>query len=721
MIIKGKKLIIILIAAAVVLSAFAAAFFSRSAETARADGFTDELQQASSADDDFVGNDVTRSFIPSAGFNENLVTAEYPSVKSGDSRFVDYVPKEYLEYNSPDEYVGMQGSCTDGMYYFTAFLVKAHKTGEVLDVKLVCTRETVDDDGKPVFVKVSLYGGLGEYLYHANGMTYNSVTDEIVITCCSVGTEQYVCIVPAADLRKNISSPHFRMQTVSCRANSITYNETLNKYVVALCGTSTQFALLDSFFQVEKTFGTKTPFVDDTWKIQGICSDDRYIYLVQYHSFDTCDEYNKNHPGNEISTYGINKLRIFDWNGSCLKTVHFEFGKTLGSWVYEAESVLLNNDRLMVCFSCVNSEKNRAFKYIDLADFACHIQFCPDEDVASYIGFTGSGNPGGLFIRGISTPLYMNRFVNPDKSFSGWTAYRVEEDKWLYCSAKDPRKAAWYKEGEQPGGYIKYVYAEGQTVSKTGTGGSHVLMCAQWEDTDCYYVSYDPNGGIGTMKTQNVVFGKAAELTANTFEKTDRAFLGWNAYSPELNKWHYITSNGIKDGWFVEGLQPTGYIKWLYQDAQEISDLVYAGSHVVMCAVWDEFYIQYNSNGTATKPSGIKEQHTAEYKTGRINPVEGYNPLLVAGSDYAEGYYLYRKEMNKWRYINNETAEGGWYVEGRQPDGYEKYWVKLKYDPESFAYPYGVFRLGATVPTGEHLVLYAKWHSGSGTAASGGQ
>ena len=710
---KGKRVIILLlIATAAAVCAAAVLHGARSAVT---DDFTDDIQAVcADGDDDFVGNDVTRSFLPAAAFNENLFNAEYPSVKSGSSRFVDYVPKEYLEYDSPDEYVGMQGSCTDGMYYFTAFIVKQHKTGTVLDVKLICTRETEGEDGSAVYEKVSVYGGLADLLYHANGMTYNSVTDEIVITCCSAGTEQYMCIVPAADLRKNIKSPHFRMQTVSCRANSITYSESLNKYVVALCGTSTQFALLDSSFQVEKTFGTKTPLVDDTWKIQGICSDDRYIYLVQYQSFDTYKTYNKNHPGDEISYYGLNKLRIFDRNGNCLKTVHFEFGKTLGSWVYEAESVIVNNDRLMVCFSCANSEKNRSFKYIDLADFAYHVRFLPDENIKAYTADAEDEYANGLFIKGVSTPLYMNTLVNPGRTFTGWTAYRVETGEWLYCSAKNPRKAAWYKEGKQPKGYIKYVYSEGQSISNTGTGGGHVLMCGHWADTDSYYISYESNGGVGIMKTQKVVYGKAAKLSANTFEKTNRAFLGWNAYSPELNKWHYIDKDGVKDGWFVEGLQPTGFVKWLYQDAQQISDIVYAGSHVVMSAVWDEFYIQYNSNGTPTKPSGIKERHTAEYKAGKVNPVEGYNPQLVADNAYVEGYFLYRKEMNKWRFVNNETGEGGWYAAGRQPEGYELLCVKLKYDPESFAYPYGVLRLGATVPVGEHLVLYAKWHSDDG-------
>ena len=319
-----------------------------------------------------------------------------------------------------------------------------------------------------------------------------------------------------------------------------------------------------------------------------------------------------------------------------------------------------------------------------------------------------------MMFYGLTTPLRKARIQKDDKKFKGWTAYRVEQNKWYYRNADDTVRE-WYKEGSQPSGYTKFIYKDKANVSKTGAKGGHVLLCAQWESAKGKYtVSFMKNGGSGSMSDQSITYGTNTALRTNAYTKkkgdTTLSFQFWNAYWPEKNRWYYINESSGEKGWYKEGYEPAGYTKYVYNNSQNVSKTVYAGSHVYMYAVWNEYYIQYNASEVTIEYGRVLDQHTGIYASGAHNTIQRYagtdnkyyfldadRDLHVANRSL-RGYNLYRREINKWMYVNSAGTKN-WYTKGGQPSGYQIY----EREADSDIY------LGATALPGEHLILYAVW------------
>lgn len=67
------------------------------------------------------------------------------------------------------------------------------------------------------------------------------------------------------------------------------------------------------------------------------------------------------------------------------------------------------------------------------------------------------------------------------------------------------------------------TYAVGSSVTPT----SNMTLYAQWQS--CCMVTFDANGGSGTMPTQSISQGSSASLTANAFTRSQYyQFVGWN-------------------------------------------------------------------------------------------------------------------------------------------------------------------------------------------------
>ncbi len=68
------------------------------------------------------------------------------------------------------------------------------------------------------------------------------------------------------------------------------------------------------------------------------------------------------------------------------------------------------------------------------------------------------------------------------------------------------------------------VYAAGSTVNEGLT------LYAQWE-ANAYTVSFNANGGTGSMENQSFTYDAAQALTENAFTRTEYIFLGWSRSS----------------------------------------------------------------------------------------------------------------------------------------------------------------------------------------------
>jgi uncharacterized repeat protein (TIGR02543 family) len=74
-----------------------------------------------------------------------------------------------------------------------------------------------------------------------------------------------------------------------------------------------------------------------------------------------------------------------------------------------------------------------------------------------------------------------------------------------------------------PGGTS--AYTNGQNVSNLVTNGT-VTLYAVWM-VNTYTVTFNPNGGAGSMADQSFAYGTAQNLTNNAFTKTGYTFDGW--------------------------------------------------------------------------------------------------------------------------------------------------------------------------------------------------
>ncbi|MGN0498302.1 MAG: hypothetical protein ACI4F6_04470, partial [Acutalibacteraceae bacterium] len=92
---------------------------------------------------------------------------------------------------------------------------------------------------------------------------------------------------------------------------------------------------------------------------------------------------------------------------------------------------------------------------------------------------------------GVTTAIPTSTFTYAGKNLAGWTVYRTALNQFLYVNGT---KLGWYKEGEQPDGYTKYVYKpNAKFTNLTSVDGDTVVFYAQWSGKT-YTVKYDANG-----------------------------------------------------------------------------------------------------------------------------------------------------------------------------------------------------------------------------------
>lgn len=66
------------------------------------------------------------------------------------------------------------------------------------------------------------------------------------------------------------------------------------------------------------------------------------------------------------------------------------------------------------------------------------------------------------------------------------------------------------------------------TITVEGSNSANVSISVKFSVVQIYTVSFDSNGGEGTMTPQTFTAGQAQTLTANTFTRTGYTFAGWN-------------------------------------------------------------------------------------------------------------------------------------------------------------------------------------------------
>ncbi len=203
------------------------------------------------------------------------------------------------------------------------------------------------------------------------------------------------------------------------------------------------------------------------------------------------------------------------------------------------------------------------------------------------VEYNANGGTGTMddtpIIYGNHTSLRTNQFSNNGLPFKGWYAKRSSDDKWYYTNGSNGR---WYKEGTQPTGYYKFLYSDGHnTYNATSVNGDTVTMYAQWIDIQ-YTVTFNGNGGIGSMQNKTVQYGVPTALPNNSFTRNGCTFDFW--YAKNENGQVYCSKQGGYYGWHLISQREDGYSTKLIFDGSDIHLLenVADGNTVTMYAYW---------------------------------------------------------------------------------------------------------------------------------------
>lgn len=585
--------------------------------------------------------------------------------------------------NCTDIRVYSQGSCSDGEYIYYALIVQYDFNGKNNDQENCIVSGYFNEDDAFVTTAIRFASDMIDEncltqkyaLKHMNGIAYNSLHDKLVIAGAEAGYHNEVYIMDAAYFRGETNElPSYEKKELSCRINSIAYNERINKYIAMVAGTDRYFVYFDSDFNLINGFNTikdKKPYEATTPEIshQDICCDDNYIYATYFW----------NSAGENQAPDTHNVIIICDLMGNVIHELTLEIpsvtsveGSSTRTSDYEIESISILNDRIVLGFNVFwrnaqdpTDKTIYAYQY-DMSDLCFNIKYCPDDNVVNYVNSDNLKN--NTVIHGIKTNLLKNTYMKNGYKFVGWHLYSPRNGKWRYWKdVEAPGKDLydWFIPGTEPDGYVKVIYNESTSVKQTVPAGWDLLLCTVWEETDKFYISYDGNGATsGLMDVQEITYGQTKPLDSNEFQKVLKSgqsinFEGWNIYSEETAKWYYENIyDSTQRGWYIEGEQPEGYKKTVYTNGGNVKQTVNPGGHIRLVALWNEFKIYYDANGKLIHRKNIKFP-TVVYK-GIQTDLNKYNTALIYSYAHniapleLNGYHQYIIESGSWRYYNEQ-------------------------------------------------------------------
>ncbi len=177
-------------------------------------------------------------------------------------------------------------------------------------------------------------------------------------------------------------------------------------------------------------------------------------------------------------------------------------------------------------------------------------------------------------------------------------------------------------------------------------------------------VSYNANGGTGSMPNSSVQYNSKFTLTANKFTKTGYTFSGWNVYRRSDKKW-YVAGEGWKT---ASEISSKGYNKKLYSDkwsgslSQAWTLYGKTNDTFTFYAVWtpNKLSVNYNANGGTISSDTYKLSNNIVYKKSdnkKLTQTWIYNAAQKNGLYNASSFGLTRNgyTFKGW----GTTASGG--------------------------------------------------------------
>ena len=234
----------------------------------------------------------------------------------------------------------------------------------------------------------------------------------------------------------------------------------------------------------------------------------------------------------------------------------------------------------------------------------------------SYNSNGGTGSMASDVVKtGGTATIRANEFTKKGYTFAGWTTKSDGTDdgyNWTGWSGT-------------------WNYVDGQY----GIANKTLKLYARWTPKS-YTISYNSNGGTGTMTSDTVSTGGKATIKSNTFAKTGYKFVGWTT-----------KSDGTDDGY---GWNPGWSGTWNYDNGQ----YGIANDKLVLYARWDNhFTVTYNDNGGSGCSSSSKTVTYGSTYGNLCTPTRsGYIFAGWYSSNYANAPWTYYYD----KYKNDSTV-----------------------------------------------------------------
>lgn len=202
-----------------------------------------------------------------------------------------------------------------------------------------------------------------------------------------------------------------------------------------------------------------------------------------------------------------------------------------------------------------------------------------------------------------------------------------------------------------------------------------------------YWISYNANGGTGSMATTTVMYGVSTPTIANAFTRSGYTFTGWTAYRASDKKW-YCGS----DGWRTDAeINANGYKKHIYPNKSSVAKTTAVnGDKVTFYAQWKSNIITYTIKYNANGGSGSMADQTVTYG---VSTATRANAFKRSGYTFA-GWTVYRASDKKWH-----CGSDGWRTDTEiAANGYKK-----------FVYANTAKIATTTAVNGDTVTFYAQW------------
>ena len=241
----------------------------------------------------------------------------------------------------------------------------------------------------------------------------------------------------------------------------------------------------------------------------------------------------------------------------------------------------------------------------------------PKSYTINYNANGGSGTMSSSTVSsGSSVTIKNNTFTKKGYTFAGWTTNSNGTDDGYGWTA---------------GKSYTWNYDNGQK----GISNNTLKLYARWT-ANSYTISYNSNGGSGTMSSSTVSTGGSVTIKSNTFTRTGYKFVGWTT-----------NSNGTDDGYgWTAGKSYT----WNYDNGQ----LGVTNNSLVLYARWDNhFTVTYNDNGGSGCSSSSKTVTYGSAYGNLCTPTRsGYIFAGWYSSSYANAPWTYYYD----KYKSNSTV-----------------------------------------------------------------